>query len=53
MLVFDEGHEVHVVLAPDNEDALARVTAGVRVFQDVEQIAPLDMPKPRSAKIAG
>jgi hypothetical protein len=33
VLVFHERHEVHIVLAPDDEDALAGVTAGVRVFQ--------------------
>ena len=43
MLVFDERHQVHVVLAPDDEDALAGVTAGVRVFQNVEQITALDV----------
>jgi hypothetical protein len=32
-----------MVLAPDDEDALAGVAAGVRVFQDVEQVAPLDV----------
>ena len=34
---------VHVLLAPDDEDALAGVAVGVRVFQDVEQVATLDM----------
>ena len=43
MLVLDERHQVHVVLAPDDEDALAGVTVGVRVFQDVEQVATLDV----------
>ena len=43
MLVFDERHQVHVVIAPNYEDALASVTAGVRMFQDDEQIAPLDV----------
>jgi hypothetical protein len=34
---------VHVVLAPDDEDALAGVTVRVRVLQDVEQVATFDM----------
>jgi hypothetical protein len=42
VLIFDERHEVHVVLAPDDENALAGVTAGIRVLQDVEQVAALD-----------
>ena len=33
----------HVLLAPDDEDALAGVTVGVRMFQDVEHIATLDV----------
>ena len=43
MFVFDEQHQKYVVLAPNDEDALAGVTAGVRVFQDVEQVAALDV----------
>ena len=43
MLVLDEWHEVHVLLATDHEDALAGVTVGVRMFQDVEQVAALDV----------
>ena len=43
MLVLDERHQVHVVLAPDDEDALAGVTVRVRVLQDVEQVATLDV----------
>ena len=39
MLVLDERNQVHVVLALDDEDALAGVTVGIRVLQDVEQIA--------------
>ena len=39
MLVLHERHHVHVALAPDDENALAVVTVGVRVLQDVEQIA--------------
>src|ERR1700680_2363968 len=42
VLVLDERHQVHVVLALDDADALAGVPVGVRVFQDVEQIATLD-----------
>ena len=43
MLVLDERHQVHVVLAPDAEDALAGVPVGVRVLQDTEQVASLDV----------
>jgi hypothetical protein len=43
MLVLDERHQVHVVLALDHEDALAGVPVGVRVFQDVEQVATLNV----------
>ena len=47
MLIFEERHEVHVVLAPYDEDALARVPVGVRVLQDVEQVAALDVENDR------
>ena len=30
MLVLDERYEVHVLLAPDDEDALAGVAVGIR-----------------------
>ena len=43
MLVLDERHQVHVLLALDDEDALAGVPVGVRVFQDVEQVAALNV----------
>ena len=43
MLVLDERHQVYVVLALDDEDALAGVPVGIRVLEDVEQIAPLDV----------
>src|SRR5918994_1654001 len=43
MLILDEWDEVHVLLAPDDEDALAGVTVRVRMFQDVQQIAALDV----------
>ena len=42
MLVLDERHQVHVVLASDDEDPLAGVSR-VRVLQDVEQVATLDV----------
>jgi len=35
VLIFDEGDEVHVFLAPDDEDALAVVR--VRMLQDVKR----------------
>jgi Asp-tRNA(Asn)/Glu-tRNA(Gln) amidotransferase C subunit len=43
LLVLDERHLAHVVLAPDDEDALAGVTILARVLQDVEQVATLDV----------
>ena len=43
MLILHEWHQVHVVLASDDEDARAGVTAGVLVLQDVEQVAALDV----------
>jgi hypothetical protein len=43
VLVLDERHQVHVILALDDEDALASVPVGVRMFQDVEQVATLDV----------
>jgi hypothetical protein len=43
VLVLDERHQEYVVLALDDEDALAGVPVGVRVFQDVEQVATLDV----------
>jgi hypothetical protein len=42
-LVFDERHEVYVVVPLDDEDALAPVTLWVRVLQDFEQVAALDV----------
>jgi hypothetical protein len=38
VLVLDERHQVHVVLALDDEDALAGVTVRVRMLQNVEQV---------------
>jgi hypothetical protein len=43
VLILDERHEVHAVVALDHEDALAGVTLGVRVLQDIEQVAALDV----------
>jgi len=43
VLILDERHQVHIVFASDEEDALAAITVGVRVLQDVEQVAALDM----------
>ena len=46
MLILDERHEMHVVLTSDDENALAAVTLGARVLQDVEQVASLDVSPP-------
>jgi hypothetical protein len=43
VLISDERHQIHVVLAPDDEDALAGVTVRVLMLQDVEQVATLDV----------
>ena len=43
MLILDERHQIHVVLSSDDENALAAVTLGVRVLQDIEQVASLDV----------
>jgi len=43
LLVLDKRNQVHVLLAADDEDALTGVTFGVRVLDDVEQIAALDV----------
>jgi hypothetical protein len=43
VLILDEGHQIHVVLASDDENALTAVTLGVRVLQDIEQVASLDV----------
>jgi hypothetical protein len=36
VLVLNERHQVYVVVALDDEDALAGVAIGVRMFQDLE-----------------
>src|SRR6266850_8390423 len=43
VLILDERHQIHVVLPSDDENALAAVTLGVRVLQDIEQVASLDV----------
>jgi len=43
VLVLDEPHQVHVVLVLDDEDALAGVPVGIREFQDVGQVATVDV----------
>jgi hypothetical protein len=43
VLVLDERHQVHVVLAPEDEDAVTAVAVGIRVLQDVEHVAALDV----------
>jgi hypothetical protein len=41
LLIFDE--QVHVVLALDDEDALAGVAIRIRMVQDVDQVTGLDV----------
>jgi hypothetical protein len=43
LVVLDERHEVHELIATHHEDALAGVALGVRVFQDVEQVTAFDV----------
>jgi hypothetical protein len=43
VLILDERHQIHVVLASNDEDALAAVTLGVLVLQDIKQVASLDV----------
>src|SRR5436309_15872982 len=43
VLILDERHQIHVVLSSDDEDALARVTLSVRVLENVEQVATLNV----------
>ena len=43
MLVLDERHQIYVVLSSNDENALAAVTPGVRVLQNIEQVASLDV----------
>jgi len=43
VLVFDERHQAHILLALHGEDALAGVPLGVRVLQDVEQVPAFDV----------
>ena len=43
MVILDERHQIHVILSSDDENALATVTLGVRVLQDIEQVASLDV----------
>jgi len=43
VLVLDERYQVHEVLALDNEGPLAGVPVGVRLLQDVEQVAALNV----------
>ena len=43
LLVLSERHQVDVILALDDEDALAGITDGVRVLQDVEQVDTFDV----------
>ena len=43
MLVPDKRYQVHVVVAPHDEDPFLGVSLRVRVRQDVEQISALDV----------
>jgi hypothetical protein len=43
VLVFDERHEVHVVIVANDEDALTGISFAVRVFQDLQEVAALDV----------
>jgi hypothetical protein len=43
VLVLDERHQVHILLASDDENTLPGVTVRVRVLEDVEQVPTLDV----------
>ena len=43
MLVFYKRHEIRVVLTLNDDDALASVPIGVRMIQDIGQVAALDV----------
>ena len=43
MLILDERHQIHIVLASNDEDALSAVTLWVRMLQDIEQVASFDV----------
>ncbi len=43
MPVLDERHQVDVILASNDEDPLAAVTLGIRLLQDVERVAALNV----------
>src|SRR5215510_3309964 len=43
VLVLDERHQVHIVLALNDENALACVTLRIRVLQNVEQVPTFDV----------
>ena len=42
LVVFDEWHEVHVVVTLDDEDPLTAVSLLIRVFQDVQHVSLSD-----------
>src|SRR4030095_2037995 len=37
VLILDERHQIHVVLSSDDANALAAVTLGVRMLQDIDR----------------
>ena len=41
-VVFDEGHEVQVIVTLDDEDPLSAISLLVRVFQDVQRVSLSD-----------
>src|SRR6188472_4211748 len=43
VFVLNERDQIHVVLSSNDENALAAVTLGVRMLQDIEQVASLDV----------
>src|SRR3954471_10523835 len=43
VLVFDKGHDVHVVVPLNDENALAGITFRVGMFQHIKQVAALDV----------
>jgi len=43
VFVLNERDEEHVLVPSDDKDPLAGVAVGMRVFEDVEKVAPLDV----------
>src|SRR5215471_10134767 len=43
LLVFNKGHKIHIVVATHHEESLTRIPLPIRVLDDVEHVAALDV----------